>query len=104
MRAGRSQRTVLSISEASPQSETRKIPEHSFRTFPKPTSDAVVPAKPHFKKGSVILKFFKQSKQVFGQHQSMTYENTDKMTLPEVMLWCRPNDNLVKIAVFNKKS
>ena len=38
----------------------------------------------------------------FGQHQSTTYENSYKMTTSEVMLWCQPNDNLVKITNYVK--
>ena len=34
----------------------------------------------------------------FGLDQSTTYENSHKMKTPEVMLWLKPNDNLVKIS------
>ena len=44
-----------------------------------------------------FVTIFESQKMSFGQHQSTTYENSHKMTTSEVMLWCQPNDNLVKI-------
>ena len=37
-----------------------------------------------------------------GPHQSTTYGNSHKMTTSEVMLWCQPNNNFVKINDFVK--
>ena len=49
-----------------------------------------------------FVTIFENQKMSFGPHQGTTYENSHKMTTSEVMLWCQPNNNLVKNINFVK--
>ena len=49
-----------------------------------------------------FVTIFGTQRMSLGQHQSITYETSHKMTPSEVMLWCRPNDKFVENVVFGK--